>query len=271
MRRIDGALRASADPFDRAVADWLDADETLAPPERTRRLVEDAMSTGDARVYALAFRTCQLHSDAPAGGPCDALSARRWAEIDAGNALPWVYVFAQARQAGDLSAQQEAMTRMAAADRFEDRAFAPAGVVAERVPDEDDALAAGVDLSVRAMGMSAAEMAPISELTRACRQQAGGDPNLAQQCRAVAERMFDRSDTVLLRAVGGALYAQATGDPSRRELAHEEQVAIASHWSPSTGVSECGSTRDLLRKLRREAKVGELQAIRERLGEPIPP
>ena len=112
MRRIDGALRASADPFDRAVADWLDALDALAPPERMARLVEDAVSTADARVYALAFRTCRLPREVPAGGSCDALSARRWAELDRGNALPWVYVYAQARQSGDVSAQQEAMTRI---------------------------------------------------------------------------------------------------------------------------------------------------------------
>ena len=48
-------------------------------------------------------------------------------------------------------------------------------------------------------------------------------------------------------------------------------MAIASHWSPGTGLSECGSSRDLLRKFRREARVGELQAVRERLNEAIPP
>jgi hypothetical protein len=268
LRRIDAALRLSADPYDRAVADWLDIGDTLAPADRDRALVADAVATRDPRVYALAYRTCVA---AGSEGVCGALSARRWAELDPGNAVPWAYVFAQAWQAGDASTQQEAMARMAASERFEDRFFAAAGAVVEHVPDDDPQLAAAASVVVRATGLSAAEMIPLSALTAACRREAGGDANLAQQCRDVADRMYEHSDTLLLRLMGGALYAQATGDETRREVARAEQVAFVEHWSPGTGFSPCGVARDLLRQARRGARLGELGALRERARQFVPP
>jgi hypothetical protein len=83
--------------------------------------------------------------------------------------------------------------------------------------------------------------------------------------------MFEHSDSLFLQAVGGTLYAQATGDGSLREAAQHERDALAPHWMPGTGFSECGVALEILRKFRREAQVGELQAVRERLREPIPP
>jgi hypothetical protein len=267
-RRIDAALRHSADPFERAVADWLDPGDAQAPADGQRLLVADALATSDPRVYALAYRVC-IRPGADAA--CDALSARRWAELDPGNAVPWIYVFAQARNAGDLSTQQEAMARMATSERFEDRHFAAAGAVVAHVPDDDPQLAAAADLVGRAIGMSAAEMLPLSELNAACRRRAGGDANLAQQCSEVADRMYDHSDSLLLRLMGGSLYAQATGDDTRLQVARAEQATFAAHWSPDTGFSRCGVERDLLRQVQRGAALGELGALRERARQFVPP
>lgn len=261
-RGIETALQSSADPFDRAVADWLNIDDARTPSARLEALVQQATTTTDPRVYALAFGDCTGGRRLP--GPCAALNARQWAMLDAGNAMPWLYLFSDAVQAHDVSAQQEAMAHMAAATRFDDGAQAPAGAVAARVPDGDANLSAGYDLVLQASGMSAANTSAVRPLMDACRDKAGGDVNRAQQCEAVADAMFERSDSMVLRLMGAALYYRATGDPSRRDVARGERAVFASHWSPATGFSECQAARDGLRSALRNAAIGEVEAARER-------
>ncbi len=260
--RMDAALRASADPLDRAVADWLDVGQMRTPSGRVDALVQQAAATSDARVYALAYRTCLVGH--PAAASCTALSARRWADLDPGNGIPWVYVFDQARSADDSPGQQEALGRLASASRFDDYRFAAAAAVAARAPDNDQDLAATADLSVAAVGMTFAEVTPISSLSAACRANAGGDAERARQCLAVSDVMFDHTDSVFIRAMGGVLQFQTTGDDTKREVARAERALAAKAWSPATGFSECQQVRDILKTMRRNGEIGEVAAMHER-------
>jgi hypothetical protein len=267
--RIDAALRGSADPFARAVADWLNIADTRTPGDRIDALVQAATTTVDPRVYALAYRACL--GGPPGQGSCDLLNARQWAQLDAGNAVPWMYLFKQATDEGDVSGQQEALSHIASASRFDDRPQAAAATIAAQTPDDSNNLATAFALSSRAIGLSIGHVAPVADLFQACRAKAGGDANLAQVCAAVSSSMFDHSDSLRLHMAAGALYLQSTGDPALRDRAHAEMATLRTHWAPATGFSECGMTRDVLKQLRRSATLGEVEAMRERIHTAVTP
>jgi hypothetical protein len=267
--RMDAALRDSADPFDRAVADWLDVGQMRTPSGRIDALVQQAVATPDARVYALALRTCLAANPAPAS--CAALSSQRWADVDAGNGVPWLYVFAQASAANDATGQREALARLAAATRFDDKQFAAAAAVGAHAPDNDEDLAATSDLAVEAILRSDAQVTPFNALLDACRSNAGGDASRAQQCQTISDTMFDHTDSVVLRAMAGVLQLRTTGDNTKRDLARAERVQAAKAWSPATGFSECASLRDILKSVRRKGEIGELEETRERVRAVVRP
>jgi len=261
--RMDATLRDSADPFDRAVADWLDVGQMRTPSGRIDALAQQAASATDPRVYALAFRACLVAKPAPAS--CAALSSQQWAGLDAGNGVPWVYAFAQARAANDAAGQAEALGQLAAATRFDDKQFAAAASVSAHASDDDQDLAAASDLAVEAIGRSFAEITPVNALLDACRSNAGGDASRAQQCQAISDTMFDHTDSVILHAMAGVLQFRTTGDHTKRDAARAERAQVAQAWSPATGFSECGALRETLKLVRRQGEIGELEESRERV------
>jgi hypothetical protein len=269
LQRIDAAMRTSDDPFAQAVALWLNVADALTPAQRVDALVQTATTTGDPRVYALAYRTCESAGEPQ--GSCRLLDARQWARLDDGNAMPWLYIFDKASADGDVSTQEEALFHIAASSRIEDRPLAAAAVVADLTPDDDANLAASLALAGRARAMSAAQQFQVAALMAACRSKAGGDANRAQLCEATSDLMFGHSDTFRLRALGGRIHLQETDDSSRLDQAHAEMQALAAHWAPATGFSECDQARDLLIQFRRAGKLGEVGAARERTHEALPP
>ena len=271
QRRIDAALRATGDPFDRSVADWLNVDGLRTPAAQLDAIVQDAVDTDDARSYALAFETCNsmtpifLFSDPrPTSNACARLNVAEWVRRDPGNGVPWVYALQRANQSGDVAAQREAMQRLAASARFDQRFGAgPAAVARLQVPDDAD-LAAQVDLTMRAVGVGG--FVPLTEVTQRCRDKAGGDRDLAQLCDQIAILLFDHADTQHARAIGGSVHKLATGDASWLDRAHREQSALAASGSALAASGPCGSERALLRDVVHRGQVGELAALRERAG-----
>jgi hypothetical protein len=277
LARVDARMRSSVDPFDQAVADWLNVGGVQGSTQAIEALAQRALTTADPRIYALAFRACQTPASAageapgPGAGSCPALSVRRWIELDADNAAPWLFAFSQAVASGDATAQQEALTRMASASRFDDGLYLAAGAVAAHASGEESMLAADYDLSQQAFQKTIGMFDPIGPLMQACRDKAGGDSNRAQQCQAIGDLMSERGDSLLLQTFGGALHFQATGDASRRDHDRAERAEMSKHWSPATGMSECQVVRDGLKAVARNAQIGELAAARERLRERTAP
>lgn len=274
--RIDAVLRASADPFDSAVADWLDIGEQFTPQQRLESIVRQAMGASDPRIYALAYRACndpyaEADVSAAGGSSCALLSARRWSALDPGNAVPWLYALRQAIAQGDDTGQQEALSQMASATRFEDRLHAAAGAIAAQASVDPDGLAADLDLSERAFQKSVGQDESFTPLLDACNDKGSGDANRAQQCQAIGELMLNRADNLLLQSMGASVYFRATGDTSRRDQIRAERVAMSRAWSPATGLSDCGTVRDGLKAMLRSAQIGELAAVRERVRQATVP
>ena len=271
QRRLDAALRASGDPFDRSAADWLNVDGLRMPAAQLDALVQDAVDTDDARSYALAFETCNgvsplfLVNDArPASTACARLDVAEWARRDPGNGVPWVYALQRANRAADAAAQSEAMRHLAASARFDQHWGAGAAAVARLQASSDADLAAQVDLTMRASGTSG--FAPFSELTLRCRDKAGGDADTAQLCEQIAGLLFDHSDTLLSRAMGGTVHKVATCDASWLDRAHREQAALRRSAPPQAAAGPCGAERALLRDVVHRGAIGELAARREQAG-----
>jgi len=268
--RIDSALRASADPMDRAVADLLNIGNLRTPGAVQEAVAQQAAVSSDPRVVALGYGVC--HQDGAQASSCAALTAERWAQVDPGNGVPWIDLLAQARARGDDAAIQDAMAHLADATRFDLRLFAPAGAVARHLPADARDLAAVGDLAVGSIGQAAAvSMPPFMALLDVCRRQAAGDAARARQCREISDAMFEHSDTLITYGISGALLFQATGDTSRRDLIRTERTLFAAHWSPGTGFAPCRDLRETVRKLDREAQVGEVEAMREQARRFVPP
>ena len=196
----------------------------------------------------------------------------RWARVDPGNGVPWLYALARAQSAGDADGVRRAMAMLASSTRYDMYFNAMAGAVARQVPKDDWELAAAGDLVVKALGQAAAVPFPsFQPLFQLCRAHAGGDALREQQCRTVSDAMFAHSDTLLMLSISGALMFQTSGDPARRDLVRAERAVLAAHWSPATGFSPCQDLRDLVKMQLRSAQVGEVEALREQARKFVTP
>lgn len=259
--RIAASLLASSDPLDRAVADFLNVDDMRTPAGRIDAVVQRAAGTYDARVYAFAYGLCKSVPEWAAS--CRSLSAAAWARIDPGNGVPWLEALGQARAQGDAAGVQEAMSHLASASRFDTYTYAASGAVASLGLENEADLAAATEMVVQVLGQSAAVPVPYQALIQTCGNKAAGNEVVLRQCLAISDVMFDHSDTLIARAIGGATLYQATGDASRRDLFRAEQLAFSRHWSPGTGFSECKTLREQAKKVLRSAQIGEVEAQRE--------
>lgn len=268
--RIDAALRSSADPLDRAVADLVNTGDMRSTEGRDEAVVQQAVASTDARLYALGYGLC--HSMRAVPPSCARIDAMRWAQVDAGNGIPWLFVLAQAQAAGDAVGVSNAMSRLAMSSRFDLYPHAVAGVVARRVPPDDEDLAAAGGQVTKAFSEAMSLNLPnFQPLVQVCGNHAGGDEQLEQQCHAISDAMFEHSDNLISLSISGALLAGMTGDTSRRDLVHAERVVLAAHWSPATGFSPCEEIRDAIKFHLRSAQIGEVEALRERARKFVTP
>jgi len=259
-QRILGAMRVGSDAYARAVAVWL---EPTATPEAARQrqpsLAEMARTTSDPRIYALAFRAC--HKRGPIDG-CEALSVRRWAALDPGNATPWLYALDDAVTAADVSSQEEALFHVANSSRFDDRFDSPIGPIVDAVGPDGAEPAAAHALAVEAIGLSAAQVSHELTLSQLCRASAATDANRRQLCGAAARLLAEHSDTLLGHMLGVSLDARLTGDTSRLERMRATPPDPVFKELDDPG--SCAQLRRGLQVLRRLATVGETGLVRER-------
>ena len=273
--RIDAALRASADPFDRAVSDMLNVGDSRSPAGALDTVVQDALGSSDPRIYSLAMHACSdadARSDPLIGGPvppqsCKSLDERQWASIDPGNGVPWAAIYLQAYEARDGAAEAEAMAHLVAADHFDDRPDIAAAAVLRKAPPNPDDVAAASDLAQRALWLNHYASMPASQ----CKSALGHDAALTAQCEAIATTMFEHSDSISLRNRGAWLTFYATGNSSRRDISHAEFERATAYERELEGSSQCSRERARMKELLRAAQVGEVEARRESMKPPGKP
>lgn len=269
--RVEAALRASADPFDHAVADFLNVGDERTPAGRMEALVQPAATTNDPRIYSLALQACQaielqvpwLKLPASAPPSCAALNARGWAALDPGNGVPWLMVLSRAGAAKDVSGQQDALAHLAAASRFDVHSLDVAAAVVNHAPSDDghqDAVSGLVALGVGALSLASPTSVALAD---ACRGHASGDEARARQCEAIMKTMYDNTNSPLLRSWAGTLTILYGGDTSRRKAALAESKIQMDRLRSEMPEAPCASHRFQMKLLVRSAQIGELAALRE--------
>lgn len=253
-------MNSSSDPYANAVAVWLDivdapADDAGRVAERTRRLAAMAASTRDPRLYALALRTCWGHSTQA----CDGLSARRWAEIEPANAMPWLMMLDESARHEDVSGMQEAMFHITQSRHLSERNQAPLQPILDAASGDAASLLAARTLAVDAIGISAAQVGPIGYTF--CKAAPRANANIWQQCVAMTDLLENRSDSLYARQVGASIDKRLTGNTKPGEqVAAQMKRWTAVDLASSSG---CGDLRAKLALLRRMAVDGEATVTRD--------
>jgi hypothetical protein len=254
-------------------------DDRAAAEALFARLVGLASTTNDPRVYALAFEACGWQ---PQSGSCSVLNAAQWARIDAGNAVPWTYLLADASARKDRGAVDDALFHIGAADRVEERRYAVASIVARNAGRSDTDLFAAEQVGQRAA--SIAGMRTTSALFnayKACRSDEIVDSNRRELCERVAKTLVERSDSIKTLGLGNAI-GRRLGWPDERfdtanaiaEAAADALPIVAPPIDPARpaasmrGPLDCGAVARKLRYVADLGSLGEVEYARRWLDRP---
>ena len=225
-----------------------------------------ALSTRDPKVYAFALGMCAGRVGATAGA-CQMLSAQQWSRLDPGNAAPWLHMLGAATVHGDVAARDEALFRIANAQRNDADLFSTAGAVLDASPDDDASVLASWGLVTQTINAAAAgTLPPYQALMTMCKGDALKDANRLQTCAAVAETLAERSDALIGRSIGVAIGKELGWPAARRDRMRGEyesyRASLSMDITDVMGLS-CAKMRRDFAMLRRNAAVGETGALRE--------
>lgn len=238
------------------------------------QLAKQGTATQDARIYAIALREC---ASAPEQGSCALLNVDQWARLDPDNALPWLHILKRARQRGDEAQTAEALYRIGTAARFEEGLFAAAGRIADNAGAGDvDAIAAQL-LALDAVLQAGARQAPFIDLSAVCRAPATADANRRQACDAAAATLAERSDSALALVTGASLGRRLGWTDDRvdalrglvlaRSAMDNDSAPASAAVSSGDVPSTCSGARRMLATFSRQGQLGELQPVRDWLGQ----
>ena len=256
--RLLARMSESLDPYTNAVAIWLDTgvdDDDGRLALRRRRLAAVAASTRNPRLYALALRTCWTRP----GLECHSLTPRRWSELEPDNAAPWMLMLDEAVAKEDVSGIEEALFHITHARQLAERPLAPLQPIVDAASNDPGSLAAAHAMAIEAIGLQAAQVAPIAYT--ACTRVTPAVANMWQQCVAMVDVLEHRSDTLMARSAGAAIERRLTGnaEPTRQVAAQRDRLAAFELGSTSS----CADLHAKLAVLRRMAIEGDVAVARD--------
>jgi len=178
---VTAASQAHGKCADTDTACWSDlfqaGAEAVGAAEVQRALAHLATTTSDPEAYALALYSCT----AVAGGDCALLSYAQWAKLEPDNAVPWIYLAAEAEKRHDRSGVDAAMLR-ASKSRYSDEHL---DAISRPFLSDDYASqppAVQWDLAAQVIGIQAAVAIPsIQTAALYCKNGANSAPS-AQIC-----------------------------------------------------------------------------------------
>jgi hypothetical protein len=241
------------------IKEWADGRDAVA---------RMASMTADPHVYALAYKLCA----GAAWGACQMIDARRWAQLDPENATPWMHILSEAVAHGDTGTQEEALHRIAMAQRSDEFYGDTGGAIIDAAPDDEAALPTVVGMFLETAGIEAAAVSAMQGVVTSCKGDALRDSNRAQTCTAIAEVLGERSATMLDQRIGVRIGRNVGWPADRVDLADGQFRAFiskaATFWMdgdhPAYG---CASLRRGIDRIRRTATVGETGVLREWVAE----
>ncbi len=239
------------------------AGQASAPYQQ--QLIDLATQTTDPMVYSLAYTTCMRKWGArPAG--CASLTARRWAEIDPHNGAAWLFVAGEAAARNDDAARVEAMTRAAAAERFDQYGSALLRPTATRAVHDAQPLEK-IGAFTQTLGVYAAW--PESSYSEAAAYCEAGTPQMLDArrplCDALATRLVERDATTMGLTFGRRIGERLGWSPGRLAAIRDERDALA--WAEARDapafheIYSCGALEKLISRSARTLKYGERGAL----------
>jgi hypothetical protein len=229
--------------------------------------VANAAATGhDARAYGLAFRACGT-ARSSARGACQLVTADQWSRLDPDNAVPWLFVAAQAQQRGDAAGVSEAMQRVAKAKRADDGAGVLSSLVLQHAPRDDASLLPTVRLLADAVAQQAAWNAPAWNIAHTfCSDAAVRDPARRQTCSDIADLLVQRSTTLVEHGNGAAIGKRIGWSDEKLQALKTERDAIAEVNARADSIEgdafSCAWARRSIAHSRSVAEQGEVEAGR---------
>jgi hypothetical protein len=242
-----------------------------ATADSRRALVRLATSSSDADAYALAMYSCRPAAGQFSSDDCALLSAAQWARIEPDNAVPWLYLAADAAQRRDRSGLEAALNR-ASKSRYSD----PHWDAISRLLASDATGApppVQVQLAIMLLGVQAA--LPLPELQtsiRACGTAPPAGP-LVETCGDLAALLIERGRTVIEALIGSKIAERVGWTGPRLSPLHDQVDAM--RWQMSQAMKSAQEQVllgcDSLQRLRRNASVraqfGESGLLRRELAE----
>jgi len=203
--------------------------------EQTRdALVQLAVGAADPAVYAMAMNACGVPLGNPASGACERISSRSWARMDPDNAMPWLMLAGEAQTKHNPAAEADAFRHAAEAPRSDPYtdslyAFAQQELPVDVTPLERWYFATeviGIEGGMRLNQYSVA--------LRHCSLDAMQDPNVRQQCGALAELWVTQGSSLLDLGMGAAIGKRAGWPAQRVSRLNQERDALRQAIVPAT-------------------------------------
>ena len=253
-------LRASGDERSQAAADLVEN-----TGEARFHLMDLARHSSDPVVYGWAMAVCK-------GSDCG-LSARRWAQLDPGNARPWIWEADRARADGDPQALREAIYQIGLTQRNEDYGRLWTQQVLGLAEAGEPGLQMNVEVTMP-IGTLAAWPYPTRGLNEYCVWAgAAVDPARRSVCQAAADALWNSAETVFDASLAEVVARrQASADPERWRQRHEELQALSATWiewlsrareQDGEASGACAGLRALKVDAERRAAIGELAHLRQ--------
>jgi hypothetical protein len=230
-----------------------------------------AAASSDPVVYAMALRSCSRAWAGPSEGGCSEISERGWAQIDPGNAVPWLDLAGEASERDDAAAEAEALHQAASALHVDSDTDSLLAVAQPAMPPGLTPLEQYY-VNVRLIGFQAALPLSYYRAVRDCSSAGGdGDGNAESwsDCSAVAQLMV-ASGRNLLDFSFGLQLGEKLGWPAQRvaDLRRERSALMMVELGRPRDLSVPLSCHDAIREMervRRWSATGELSALRMEL------
>jgi hypothetical protein len=252
-----------------------EAQRQLGDAERTA-LVRLAQSSKDPQVYGWAYQSCK--ADAPnSESPCQLISSDQWARLDPTNAVPWLFMAAEAEKRGDAGALDDAMFHVANAERQDENWGALPAMLVEHAPSDEARLSDVFGLAAEATGIEAAVPMPFSTEAKYCSAGALPDSNRRETCEGIAKLLVERSNTFIEMGIGIGMAKRLGWSQERIAALEDERAALheaaAREAVTTVELRSCGDVRRVLYRFRDVGLHGELASARRAVagsGESIP-
>ena len=254
-----------------------------ATEEDVNAIARTASVSRDPQLYGLAFQAChRLIGLAPSF--CAQISADQWAQRDPGNGMAWLYAVDKASAEKRESSKVDAIYRYTQAQHF-DQGLSLLGALtrSESFPS-DTPFVASTATDWVFLGHLQTPLPAYQAVMAHCTPTTLRDANRAQVCNDAADRLLRDSSSLLGPTLGLRLGERLAWPAARLASLREEQDALRAVQAetpkllfgdaPALGTDElisqgqagCEARDRLSALLDTQMRVGEVQALRDRLA-----